>query len=322
MMSLSEIRGLAAAVEAADRAGILAAISARAKTSVELAGELGLDPRATDCVLAVLESWDLVARDGERCQLTARTQREVEGPEGHPGGNKWERTLDFLRRGSDASMLARVPRGEAYAAVVARLSRWFEPAAIRLAERLAMALEGIREPRILDVGAGGGIWSLAVLERSTSARVTALDLAPVLPVYEASAVARGMQGRFEMIAGDYHRVELSHRGYDVVLAANVLHLEEPSDAKALVARLGSAVAPGGVLTIVDMMSDGSCDEEKSRAIYALNLALRVPTGHPHREELLRDWLARAGFPGAQRTRLSEEIRGLSALIARREEPWP
>ena len=322
MMSLSEIRGLAAAVDAADRAGILAAISAQAKTTVELAGELGIDPLATDCVLAVLESWDLVARDGGRCRLTARTRRELEGPEGHPGGNKWERTADFLRRGSHASMLARAPRGEAYAAVVARLSRWFEPAASRLAEHLLMALGGIPEPRILDVGAGGGIWSLALLERSTSARVTALDLAPVLPAYEAAAVARGLHRRVDMLEGDYHRLELTRHRYHVVLAANVLHLEQPGDANTLVARLGNAVAPGGVFAIVDMLSDGSRDEEKSRAIYALNLALRIPMAQPHREETLRDWLGRAGFPRVQRTRLSEDIRGVSALIARREEPWP
>ncbi len=321
MMSLVEIRGLAAAVEAAQRSGILTALSARALSCAELAAELGTDLDATARVVEVLETWQLVTREGERHRLAPRTRSELAGPEGMPTGTapNWERTLEFLRRGSDASMLARRPRGEAYALVVDRLSRWFEPAAVLLVERLEVALGDRSAPRILDVGAGGGIWSLTLLERCRGARATALDLPPVVPVYEAAARARGLEGRIETLPGDFHTVALPPGGFDVVIVACVLHLETLDAARSLVARAAEALAPSGLFVVVDMLSDGSLDDERSRAIYALNLALRVPKGHPHREELLRGFLTSAALVDVERIRLSEEIRGLTALVARRKE---
>jgi SAM-dependent methyltransferase len=322
MMSISEIRGLAATVDAAHSSGILAALSSRALTNVELAAELGIDAEATARVLDVLETWGLVGRDGERHRLAPSTRRELEGPEGREAAASsgiWDRTLDFLRRGSEAALLARASRGEAYAGVVQRLSRWFEPAAERLAERLATTLAGVASPRILDAGAGGGVWSLALLARCPSARATALDLPQVVPVYEAAARARGLEGRVGTLAGDYHRVELPSGAFDVVIAASILHLEAPAAAEALVGRLAKALTPGGLFVAVDNMSDGSPEDERSRAVYALHLALRLPTGCPHREEELRRWIASAGLADVERVRLAEDIRGLSALVARRRE---
>jgi SAM-dependent methyltransferase len=318
MMSLSEIRGLAAVVDAAERAGILAALSSRALTHEEIAAELGLDEAATSRVMEVLVAWELVAREGERHRLAPHARRELAGPHGLPGAASrvWDRTLEFLRGGRDHALLANTPRGDVYAGVVAHLSRWCEPAAARLADHLAPALESVASPHILDVGAGGGVWSLALLERCPRARATGLDLAPVVPVYAEAARARGLEHRVSTIATDFHQAVLPVRAFDVVIAAGVLHLEAPTAAEALIARVSRSVAPGGLFLAVDVLSDGSSHDERSRAVYAMHLAIRVPTGYPHREDALRDWMSAAGLDVVSRVRLSDEIRGLSALLAR------
>ncbi|MBV9947203.1 MAG: class I SAM-dependent methyltransferase, partial [Myxococcales bacterium] len=112
------------------------------------------------------------------------------------------------------------------------LGRFFEGAARALAARLPPA------GRILDLGAGSGVWSLAMAEAGRLAgldgRATAVDVPEVLPSFHARAAAAGLADHVEATGGDFHEAPLPDAHFDRVLLANVLHLEPEARAARLV----------------------------------------------------------------------------------------
>jgi len=97
--------------------------------------------------------------------------------------------------------------------------------------------------------------------------------------------------------------------------ANVLHLEPPAQAAALIRRVASSLVSGGDLVIVEMLGDGTAAGERARAIYALHLALRTRQGQVHPLAELQAWVEQAGLLPVEVIPLSTPP-GMAALVAR------
>jgi release factor glutamine methyltransferase len=73
-----------------------------------------------------------------------------------------------------------------------------------LVERCLARLEGLREPRVLDVGVGSGAIALAIAEEHPRARVLAVDRSTAaLEVARENVVARSVNGRVELRRADF-----------------------------------------------------------------------------------------------------------------------
>src|SRR5260221_14425929 len=92
-------------------------------------------------------------------------------------GALWSQVPAFLLHGERLALMDGPPavREAAYSGIVSGLAEVFAQGARQLAATLAGS-----PMQILDVGAGSGIWSLAMAEHYPHARVTALDLPGVL----------------------------------------------------------------------------------------------------------------------------------------------
>jgi SAM-dependent methyltransferase len=303
MMTDLTAGALAASLIAAARAGLLRAlVEDEPAPAGELATRLGLDLRACERVLDVLVAEQLARRDGERYGAGPVLHAALTGGLCTIGelAAFWEHAPAFLRSGGARIQVdgeAR-QRGANYRDVVARLGRRFEPRARQLAAAIDDAYPA--PEAILDVGAGSAVWSLAMAERHLGARVVAVDLPEVVPATRAFAYARGLADRLDTQAGDYREAPVPQAAFDRIVMANVLHLEPPEVARAVIARWAPALRPGGVLLVVDVVSDGSRDGERLWAAYALHLAMRSRHGYPHREPELRAWLVEAGLVPAPR----------------------
>jgi ubiquinone/menaquinone biosynthesis C-methylase UbiE len=202
-------------------------------------------------------------------------------------------------------------RSAAYKELTKALGRLFHDAAQELAVKLTP-----RE-RILDVGAGSGVWSLAMAERSDAAQVTAIDLAQVLPAFEERAESLGLCDRVELVAADYHSMNLPSEAFDRVLLANVLHLEPPHSARSLLRRVTAALAPGGELVVIDVLLQGDPARDRARSIYALHLAMRTRRGRVHPRAEVERWCRDAGLSEGELITLNAPARALGALIHHR-----
>jgi SAM-dependent methyltransferase len=314
----------ALALVAAERTGLVGALLDREPpgTDAELAAELGLDARATRLVLDVLSLFGAATRAGDTVRASAGL-RELRRTS--PGGVHTDLRLlghveDFLRTGKpliamDGSL---AERGEQYAAVVGGLANAFRSAAAELAGQLAAGLPA--DPAVLDLGAGSGVWGLALAERLPAARLTAVDLPPVLAVLRAAAAAAGIQSQVDILAGSYFDVELPAGRYDLVLLGNVLHLEQPDAAARLVRRAAAALRPGGTLAVIDILGDAEHPSDRERAMYALFLGLRAEHGQMYRRVELDSWLAAAGLLPPRRLPLASPPQLLDVVLAGKPGP--
>lgn len=305
-MTLETAIAVAEATAAARRTGLLDALEAGPATAEALAARLGLVARPVALLLDLLAEAGVVARVGDAFALGPQLLDLQRGPAG--GLERvmalWAGCEPMLRSGRSPAHVPAEPeaRARVYRQAVRGLAEMFG----RPAEALAAHLAGRSSAngRVLDVGAGSAVWSLAMAAREPALRVTALDLPEVLPRAAERAAALGLTARFDTLAGDFHAVELPSEVFDRIVLANVLHLETAEGAAALVARLAPALRPDGVLVVVDSCSDGTPEMDLAAAMYALHLALRTGHGRPWPDAELRRWLTDAGLGRVERVFLS------------------
>jgi ubiquinone/menaquinone biosynthesis C-methylase UbiE len=225
----------------------------------------------------------------------------------------WTHLPRFLSTGQRYAQMdgSTAERSAAYKELTKALGRLFHDAARQLAARLTPC------ERILDVGAGSGVWSLAMAERSDTAHITAIDLPQVLPAFEERAERLGLRDRTKLVAADYHSIELPSQAFDRVLLANVLHLEPPRSARSLLRRVTPALAPGGELVVIDVLVEGDPARDRARSIYALHLAMRTRQGCVHPRAEVERWCRDAGLREGELMTLSAPPRALGALVHRR-----
>ena len=313
MMELFELGGMAATLVAAYQGNLLQALLNGYATPTMYAEELGLDSTATERVLEALTSLGFAdCRQGRYAASAALKDLDAISPGGVDGcGAMWSQVPAFLLRGERFAHMDGPPdaREAVYSGVVSKLALVYAHGA----RQLAVALAG-RPAHILDVGAGSGIWSLAMAQRHPETRVTALDFPNVLQTFRIQAEHMGLSDRIGMLPGNFHSVTIPEDRFDRIVLANVLHLEPPEQAAALIRRVTAALLPGGDLVIVDMLGDETPAGERARAIYGLHLALRTRQGKVHPLSNLQAWVEQAGL-------LPDEVialgtpQGMGALVA-------
>jgi ubiquinone/menaquinone biosynthesis C-methylase UbiE len=313
---LLDLFATASVISAAQETGLMRALQSGPLTAQAYAERLALDRRATRMVLDTLVALDLASREGDDYDASARLKAFMRplGQVGFPAENLWSHTPTFLRTGEPFMRMDATPtqREASYRVAVSGLAQLFDAPSRELASKLEAA-----PARVLDVGCGSGVWSLAIAERFPSTHVTGQDLPAVLESFMARAEALNLRDRVASIPGDMHSAPLPAGGFDLVLIANVLRLETPERAAALLARLALAVAPGGALLVVDALAGGTPERERARALYAVNLALRTHEGRVHSPGEITAWLKATGFDAIQPIDFDVYPGAIGALLARR-----
>jgi len=312
-MELFELGGMAATLVAAYQGNLLQALLNGYATPSMYAEELGLDPTATERVLEVLTSLGFAdCNQGRYAASAALKNLDTLGPGRVDAfGAMWSQVPAYLLRGERYADMDGPPdaREAAYSGVVSQLALVFAQGA----RQLATKIPGY-PAHILDVGAGSGIWSLAMAERHAETHVTALDFPTVLQGFRIQAEQMGLSDRIGLLPGNYHSVAIPEDRFDRIVLANVLHLEPAEQAAALIRRLTAALLPGGDLVIVDMLGDGTPAGERAQAIYGLHLALRTHQGKVHSLTDLRAWVEQAGLIPGKVIALGTPP-GMGALVA-------
>ena len=106
----------------------------------------------------------------------------------------------------------------------------------------------------LDVGCGAGTYTLKLLERLPNLDATLIDLSQPMLDRARERVGRATAGRITTIQADIREVELPHEGFDIVLAAAVLHhLRADHEWRGVFAAFHRALRPGGSLWVFDLV---------------------------------------------------------------------
>ena len=148
--------------------------------------------------------------------------------------------------------------------------------------------------KILDVGGGPGTYSALIAQAYPGIECTVIDLPEVVKTATALIGQAGMSGRVKTLAGDYHAAPFPGAN-DAVLFFGVLHQEKEEAVRDLLRRAYEALVPGGLVYVLDMMTDASRTRPKFSALFSVNMALTTDDGWVFSEEDLEGWLVEAGF---------------------------
>ncbi len=148
--------------------------------------------------------------------------------------------------------------------------------------------------RLLDVGGGPGTFSVLITRAFPELHSTVLDLPEVAHVAAELIAQQGGSSQITLLPGDYHATAFP-QGVDAVNFFGMLHQESPEAIEALAAKAFEALEPGGVVHVMDMMTDETHTSPQFSALFALTMALTTTNGWVFSSTELKGWLERAGF---------------------------
>jgi SAM-dependent methyltransferase len=305
---LGEAVAAAAAVQAAERLGVLARLDRSPVTAGELAAASAVSEHGARLLLAALAGLGLAERVGGGAWRAV-----VPDLAGLAGMSRMWAGLDGALREGRPLVAGDTPDGAAalYPGAVGHLGAMLAAVAERAAGLLPPAA------RVLDVGAGAAPWSLAVAARDPACLVTAVDLPAVVHATRRAVREAGRGRQFRFLAGDLFDVELGCGTYDLAIAGNLCHLFDEAANRRLLGRLYDALRPGGTLAVMDVIPD---EDEQPRprwvALYELGLLLRTASGRVHPLAAYIGWLRDAGFEPPEPHRLVDQAQAV-LLVARK-----
>ncbi|MBI2264578.1 MAG: methyltransferase domain-containing protein [Armatimonadetes bacterium] len=182
------------------------------------------------------------------------------------------------------------------------------PAAQALSEVLEISQS--KEPvHVLDLGAGSGVWGIAMAQKSSHVRVTAIDFADVLPVTRRVAQRFGLEEQFHYVAGDVLEADFGG-GHNIAVLGHILHSEGEKRSRTLLRKTFDALAPDGTIAIADFIVNEERTGPPPALIFAVNMLVNTEHGDTFSFGEIKTWLDQAGFENARPV----EANGASPLI--------
>ncbi len=314
-LHLMMVNGVAHLLKADQQFHFLASCLEHPLSAEEIAQHCGTQEKPTHLVMQGFETIGLVHQENGKFQLTEFGKISASNPK-ILGNFFWDYLPTYLTTGEPIIKMDVVQhQAEHYQAEVGMLG-WM----LRLVSEEAATLLGIGVQRkglkILDVGAGSAVWSLAMVRRDRTSRVTALDWPEVLAVAQAQAKIEGMEGHLSILPGDFMKISLPQDSFDLAIVANVAHLQPPQRNQEMFARTHAALRSGGEIVVIDVLP-GIKEGDVTRILYQIGLALRTEQGRVYSQEELQRGLAKAGFQGGQFMMLKSPPQILGMLVAKK-----
>jgi tRNA (cmo5U34)-methyltransferase len=107
---------------------------------------------------------------------------------------------------------------------------------------------------VLDIGCGGGNYTLMLLQQLTNLDVTLVDLSRPMLERAVERVSSQTRGQVTALQGDVRELDLGQSTHDVILAAAVLHhLRGDEEWRAVFEKSYNALRPSGSIWIFDLV---------------------------------------------------------------------
>lgn len=170
----------------------------------------------------------------------------------------------------------------------------------------------LREPKILDLGAGGAPWGIAMLEACANGSAVINDLPGVIEVAKAKTAEHNVADRCEFRPGDFHTLDIEDNHYDIVVLGHVCRTEGADGAQHLIERAFAALKPEGRLILADYFPDIERKFNPHAVIMGTTMMASTEKGFCFTHQQFSEWLTSAGF---QHLRLVEPIGFQQSFIA-------
>lgn len=268
--ALMELEQIATVIQEAHRSGCLDELNEVGCTAEEIARKHRGKLKPYELLLNVLAALGYASIEGDR-YFASKELLDLR----KDNSFKWERFSRFLATGEPWIEIDKTLEelDSFYAAFFAGVDYAVQMEAV--ADAVARRLE-TRPTRVLDVGAGTGLWSLAMARRVPNMSVTAVDLPQVLANhFQRRAIELGCASRVETLVGDFHSVEFPKEAFDRVVMGSSFHFLREAEAPAYLRKVFNTITQGGEFVVIDHFADATTHQRLSRTLYEMRLAMRT-----------------------------------------------
>ncbi len=188
-----------------------------------------------------------------------------------------------------------------------------------LAVPLVAGLGKLKFTHVLDLGGASGTWTQAFLRLYPGACATVMDRPEVIPMARLMMKKAGLADRVRLFPGDFMKCALPE-GADLAWVSAIVHQNSRAQNRKLFAKLFSALEPGGLILIRDIVMDASRTRPEAGAMFAVNMLVNTPGGGTFTFGELRDDLSAAGFSKARlllRGQAMDSVVGATKPLGRR-----
>jgi len=287
---------------AASDLGIFKKLSEAPATADELAQALNLNPRGAGLLLDACTAVGLLKKqDGQYTNSLEAAAFLVPGKPGDLSNalrynrdvyNAWGKVAQLARTGTPVEK-PELHLGEDEARTRAFVMS-MHGKAMAMAQQTLSAIDVKGRKQLLDVGGGPGTISALLTKTNPELLCTVLELAPIAAIGQGLLDQQGASERVKMLAGDYHSTPFPG-GNDVVLLFGMMHQEPVPTIQDLLKRAYESLVHGGVVYVMDMMTDATHTDPPFSAMFAVNMALTKEHGWVFSDLELKGWMEQAGF---------------------------
>jgi hypothetical protein len=282
-------------------------------TGAELAGEIGLHPRAIADFFDALVAMKFLERDGEgpaarysNTPLTAlyldrESPRYIGGILEMLNGRLfkfWNDLPEALRTGKPQNEMKQGGKGmfEEIYAEPARLEQFLGgmTGLSRLNfEALAEKFDFRRFKTLCDIGGATGLLCIEVAKRHPHLRCISFDLPVVEPIAARSIAAAGLSDRITTASGDFFADPLPKA--DVITMGMILHDWNLEKKKRLIRATYEALPTGGAFVAIEALIDDARRENLFGLLMSLNMLIEFGDAFDYSAADFESWCREAGF---------------------------
>lgn len=307
-------------IDAAVQHGVFDCLSQGPCTLAELQAKTHASGRGLTAILNALVGLELLFREGDRYSLSPEsatflvsTSPECRGAFFQHHTQQllplWLKLAEVVRTGRPvASTNAEGEGAEHFAGFVESLFPGGLPAAQKLGQHLGIP-QANAPLSVLDVGAGSGVWGIALAQQSPLVQVRAVDWPRVLEVTRRVAGRHGVADRMTFISGDFLEADFGC-GHKVAVLGHILHSEGRERCQRLLRKIFDALAPGGTVAIQEFVPNEERTGPLQALVFAVNMLVNTEHGDTYTFGEMSAWLAEAGYVNARRL----EVPGPSPLV--------
>jgi len=295
------------AATAVQEAGVFEALEAEPLSLDDLADKLSLNPKALGVVMSLVSALGLVNRRDGVWRLTPHARTYLLSGTTYSWSPLFEiykngtplhgELLSLLKTGktpredkpSDGWEAGKVPP-DAARSIAKFMHAHSLPAAVAAAR--SGAFKGVK--KLLDVGGGSGVFSIAAAQRNPSLSATIMDLDTMCDAASELFIASsGAADRIDTIAVDMFREDWP-TGYDALFFSNVFHDWDDDINAQLSKKSFDALPSGGRIFLHEILMNDNENGPVTPASFSV-LMLRGTKGKQYTFRELTKYLEDAGF---------------------------
>jgi ubiquinone/menaquinone biosynthesis C-methylase UbiE len=288
--------------------GVFSQMAAGSRTVESIARAVGATERGVRMLMDSLTALELINKQNGEYTLTPTAAQFLvrESPdymgaamEGDAVWKAWGGLTEAIRTGRPTHRMEQQPGAEDFYPQLIKALHVLNSGLSKQAAEVLGAGTSHRGMKVVDVGCGSAVWSIAIAEADPEAHVTAQDFPGVLETTRHYLRRHGVESRYDFLPGDLKTVDFGEGRFDLALLGHIVHTEGEDSSRKLFRRLHRALRPGGRVAIVDMIPNNDRTGPVFPVLFALNMLVNSTEGDTFSLADYERWFVEAGFANVE-----------------------